>query len=37
VVTHGAFLVGAGGYWLANGSDGREMPSGGLVLEWAIA
>ena len=33
-VTEGAFLVGAGGYWLANGSDDREMAYGGLVLEW---
>ena len=33
-VTDGAFLVGAGGYWLANGSDDREMAYGGLVLEW---
>jgi hypothetical protein len=33
-VTEGAFLVGAGGYWLANGSDNREMAYGGLVLEW---
>ena len=33
-VTEGVFLVGAGGYWLANGSDDREMAYGGLVLEW---
>jgi hypothetical protein len=33
-VTDGAFLVGAGGYWLADGSDNREMAYGGLVLEW---
>jgi hypothetical protein len=33
-VTDAAFLVGAGGYWLANGSDDREMAYGGLVLEW---
>ena len=33
-VTDGAFLIGAGGYWLANGSDDREMAYGGVVLEW---
>lgn len=27
-------LVGAGGYWLANGSDDLEMAYGGLVVEW---
>jgi hypothetical protein len=33
-VTEGAFLVGAGGYWLADGSDDLKMAYGGLVLEW---
>ena len=33
-VTEGAFLVGGGGYWLANGSDDLKMAYGGLVLEW---
>ena len=33
-VTEGAFLVGGGGYWLANGSDDLQMAYGGLVLEW---
>jgi hypothetical protein len=33
-VTDAAFLLGAGGYGLANGSDDREMAYGGLVLEW---
>jgi hypothetical protein len=33
-VTDGTFLVGGGGYWLANGSDDLEMAYGGLVLEW---
>ena len=33
-VTEGTFLVGGGGYWLANGSDDLEMAYGGLVLEW---
>jgi hypothetical protein len=33
-VTEGTFLVGGGGYWLANGSDDLGMAYGGLVLEW---
>ena len=33
-VTEGTFLVGGGGYWLANRSDDFEMAYGGLVVEW---
>jgi hypothetical protein len=29
-----AFFIGGGGYWLANGSSGRRMAYGGLVLQW---
>jgi hypothetical protein len=30
------FLIGAGGYWLTNGSYAREMSYGGAVLEWLL-
>jgi hypothetical protein len=30
------FLIGAGGYWLTNGSHEREMSYGGAVVEWLI-
>jgi len=30
------FLIGAGGYWLTNGSHDREMSYGGAVVEWLI-
>jgi hypothetical protein len=29
-------LVGAGGYWLANGSDAFKMTYGGAVVEWLV-
>jgi hypothetical protein len=29
-------LMGAGGYWLANGDDDRRMAYGGAVVEWLI-
>jgi hypothetical protein len=29
-----ALFVGGGGYWLANGSGGRRMAYGGLVVQW---
>ena len=33
-ITDNTLLVGGGGYWLANGSRGREMAYGGLVVGW---
>jgi hypothetical protein len=33
-VHEGVLLVGAGGYWLANGAHDDDMAYGGLVLEW---
>jgi hypothetical protein len=33
-VTDNTLLIGAGGYWLANGSHDREMAYGGLVVGW---
>jgi hypothetical protein len=35
-VTEGVFLVGGGGYWLANNSSDYSMAYGGLVLEWLV-
>jgi hypothetical protein len=34
-LTDRTILIGAGGYWLANG-DGRELAYGGAVVEWAV-
>ena len=33
-ITDNTLLVGAGGYWLTNGSDTFEMAYGGFVIEW---
>jgi hypothetical protein len=30
------FLIGAGGYWLTNGSHDQEMSYGGAVVEWLV-
>lgn len=30
-------FIGGGGYWLTNGSAGRKMAYGGLVVDWALA
>jgi hypothetical protein len=36
-LTDDRLLIGGTGYWLANGSAGRKMAYGGLVVEWALA
>jgi hypothetical protein len=33
-LTDNTLLIGGGGYWLANGSEGDEMAYGGLVVGW---
>jgi hypothetical protein len=33
-MTDRTLLVGAGGYWLADGANGAELAYGGLVVEW---
>jgi hypothetical protein len=33
-LTDNTFLVGAGGYWLTNGTSDRQMGYGGVVLQW---
>jgi hypothetical protein len=33
-LTDKTFFIGAGGYWLANGSRDRRLAYGGLVLQW---
>jgi hypothetical protein len=35
-MTDRTFLIGAGGYWLTNGSDDLEMAYGGAVVEWVV-
>jgi len=35
-VANETFFIGGGGYWLANGSDNREMGYGGFVMQWFI-
>ena len=30
-------FIGGGGYWLTNGSAGRKMAYGGLLIDWALA
>jgi hypothetical protein len=35
-VTDNTLLIGAGGYWLANRSQDREMAYGGLVVGWLV-
>lgn len=35
VLVDGQWLIGAGGYWLANGSGGRGLSYGGGILGWS--
>lgn len=36
-LTDDRLFIGGAGYWLTNGSSGRKMAYGGLVVEWALA
>jgi len=36
-LTDDRLLIGGAGYWLTNGSAGRKMAYGGLVVEWSVA
>jgi opacity protein-like surface antigen len=33
-LTDDQFFIGAGGYWMANQSGGRDMAYGGLIVQW---
>ena len=35
-IANETFFVGGAGYWLANGSDSREMGYGGFVMQWFV-